>query len=127
MTRPLTLCDLDFTDLQADDDKDELIPRGLGNSVPPPPPPISIAPPPMVKPMHTNLILPPNFRQINGSKQSTTTTETNGNVVMKNKKTVSWNTTDFLKYNFSFVYVYSNANKFFRIRLNYFGRKCEKI
>lgn len=39
MARPLRLCDLDFTDLQADDDKDELAPRGLGSLIPPPPPP----------------------------------------------------------------------------------------
>lgn len=49
MTRPLTLCDLDFTDLRSEDDIDEMTPRGLGSSVPPPPPPIGI-PPPMIKP-----------------------------------------------------------------------------
>lgn len=49
MTRPLTLCDLDFTDLRADDDIDDMTPRGLGNSVPPPPPPIGI-PPPLIRP-----------------------------------------------------------------------------
>lgn len=42
MIRPLTLCDLDFTDLHSEDDKDESLPRGLGSSVPPPPPPIGI-------------------------------------------------------------------------------------
>lgn len=29
MTRPLTLCDLDFTDLRSDDDKDDLMPRNI--------------------------------------------------------------------------------------------------
>lgn len=48
MSRPLRLCDLDFTDLQADDDCDELTPRGIGGLIPPPPPPgagMSIGPP----------------------------------------------------------------------------------
>lgn len=33
MTRPLNLCDLDFTDLHSDDDKDDLMPRGFGGSM----------------------------------------------------------------------------------------------
>lgn len=45
MSRPLNLCDLDFTDLNSDDEKDVLAPRGLGAGVPPPPPPIGIGPP----------------------------------------------------------------------------------
>lgn len=33
MTRPLNLCDLDFTDLHSDDDKDDLMPRGFGGAM----------------------------------------------------------------------------------------------
>lgn len=87
MTRPLTLCDLDFTDLRSDDDKDDLMPRGLGGSVPPPPPPIGIPPP--MKPMQTNSEPPPNFRQMNGSKATIP-----NSTIKKNKKTVrkrKWN------------------------------------
>lgn len=81
MTRPLTLCDLDFTDLHIEDDKDDLLPRGLGGSVPPPPPPIGIPPP--MKPMLNNLEpTPPNIRHMNGSKT------TSANSIKKNKKTV---------------------------------------
>uniref|UniRef100_A0A1Q3FU24 Putative rhoa gtpase effector dia/diaphanous n=1 Tax=Culex tarsalis TaxID=7177 RepID=A0A1Q3FU24_CULTA len=48
MTRKLNLCDLDFTDLTSDDDKDVLAPRGFGGAVPPPPPPAGgmMMPPP---------------------------------------------------------------------------------
>lgn len=67
MVRPLTLCDLDFTDLHSDDDKDDLMPRGLGGlSVPPPPPPIGIPPP--MKPMPNIMESISNVRQMNGSK-----------------------------------------------------------
>ncbi|XP_031617722.1 uncharacterized protein LOC116337370 isoform X6 [Contarinia nasturtii] len=85
MTRPLNLCDLDFTDLHSDDDKDDLLPRGLGGSVPPPPPPIGI-PPPMKAMLSTLEPPPPNMRQMNGLK--TTTSPTNNALIKKNKKTV---------------------------------------
>lgn len=85
MTRPLTLCDLDFTDLRSDDDKDDLLPRGLNCSVPPPPPPLGIPPP--MKPMTTNLEPPPNFR-LNGAKTGNNATNNNNNTIKKNKKTV---------------------------------------
>lgn len=84
MTRPLNLCDLDFTDLHSDDDKDDLLPRGLGGSVPPPPPPLGIPPP--MKAMQSILEPPPPIRQMNGVK--TTTTPTNNTAIKKNKKTV---------------------------------------
>ncbi|KAJ6633689.1 FH1/FH2 domain-containing protein 3 [Pseudolycoriella hygida] len=52
MSRPLRLCDLDFTDLQNEDDSDDLAPRGLGGLAPPPPPPMGmpgiVMPPPMI-------------------------------------------------------------------------------
>lgn len=87
MTRPLTLCDLDFTDLRSDDDKDDLMPRGLGGSVPPPPPPIGIPPP--MKPMQSNLEAPSNFRYLNGSKTNVGGTNNDTSAIKKNKKTVS--------------------------------------
>lgn len=103
MIRPLILCDLDFTDLHSDDDKDDLMPRGLGGSVPPPPPPIGIPPP--MKPMQTNLEPSTNFRHMNGSKLanaaaaatanvsaitlSSSSVQNNAPIIKKNKKTVN--------------------------------------
>lgn len=48
MSRPLNLCDLDFTDLQSDDEVDILAPAATTNGIPPPPPPLrnDLAPPP---------------------------------------------------------------------------------
>ncbi|XP_063982682.1 FH1/FH2 domain-containing protein 3 isoform X6 [Diachasmimorpha longicaudata] len=55
LKRPLALCDLDFTDLNSDDEIDVLGPVNVTNGVPPPPPPMissqngtkaSAAPPP---------------------------------------------------------------------------------
>lgn len=100
MVRPLTLCDLDFTDLHSDDDKDDLMPRGLGGlAVPPPPPPIGIPPP--MKPMPNIMDVLSNGRQLNGSKSISTSaasslisasTPAQPNSILpikKNKKTVS--------------------------------------
>ncbi|XP_046808100.1 protein piccolo isoform X4 [Lucilia cuprina] len=58
ISRPLNLCDLDFTDLNSEDEKDILAPRGFGRGIPPPPPPIGgvALPPPM---MPTHLVCPP--------------------------------------------------------------------
>lgn len=89
MTRPLKLCDLDFTDLLSADDKDDLAPRGMGNCIPPPPPPMGNVPPPMMRPLAppaTNLVPPPNFRHVNAPKAPEAAT--NGNTIKKNKKTV---------------------------------------
>lgn len=83
MVRPLTLCDLDFTDLRPEDDMNDTIPGVMCGKVPPPPP--MRAPPPMLKPMPppSNLI-PPPF-DFNGQK----TGDVNGNnTIQKNKKTV---------------------------------------
>ncbi|CAD6208117.1 GSCOCG00012725001-RA-CDS, partial [Cotesia congregata] len=41
MKRPLRLCDLDFTDLNSDDEIDVLGPVSVANGVPPPPPPMA--------------------------------------------------------------------------------------
>lgn len=40
LKRPLALCDLDFTDLNSDDEVDVLGPVNVTNGVPPPPPPM---------------------------------------------------------------------------------------
>lgn len=90
MTRPLMLCDLDFTDLLTEDDNDNSTPRGVGGCVPPPPPPLKIAPPPFMKPapppamMHLNMDI--NGKQSNGVKSI----DSNGvnSSIKKNKKTV---------------------------------------
>lgn len=90
MIRPLKLCDLDFTDLLSEDDKDDLAPRGMGNCIPPPPPPMGNIPPPMMKPLappSTNLVPPPIMRHMNGSKAADANTNGN-NTIKKNKKTV---------------------------------------
>ncbi|XP_069689274.1 platelet binding protein GspB isoform X3 [Periplaneta americana] len=44
MKRPLSLCDLDFTDLRSDDEVDILSPAHISNGGPPPPPPVPMAP-----------------------------------------------------------------------------------
>ncbi|XP_055689888.1 uncharacterized protein LOC129793707 isoform X3 [Lutzomyia longipalpis] len=82
MARPLNLCDLDFTDLGSEDEKDVLAPRGLGGAIPPPPPPLGIPPP--ILPPPTNLVPPPMM--LNGPAA-----KCNGEAVptvKKNKKTV---------------------------------------
>lgn len=95
MDRPLVLCDLDFTDLQMEDDKDNLAPRGLGGCVPPPPPPIGssgvMAPPPMMM-----MNIPPPMAnmgplQMYNSNNSLNVGQQNGDLngtMKKNKKTV---------------------------------------
>lgn len=85
MTRPLTLCDLDFTDLHSEDDKDDFAPRGKTGCVPPPPPLMNM-PPPMMKqppPMQNLIAPPPNIRNMNGKGN-----DANANTIKKNKKTV---------------------------------------
>ncbi|XP_016934155.2 uncharacterized protein Fhos isoform X4 [Drosophila suzukii] len=95
MTRPLNLCDLDFTDLRDDDEKDVLAPRSLGAGIPPPPPPQggAIAPPPMMPP---SLAPPPMYgyggsltNSVNSLNGSINGELVNGNnTIKKNKKTV---------------------------------------
>ncbi|XP_037940117.1 FH1/FH2 domain-containing protein 3-like isoform X5 [Teleopsis dalmanni] len=85
-TRPLNLCDLDFTDLNSDDEKDLLAPRGLGGGIPPPPPPISGVPPPMLP---ANMLHPPP--SLTNSVNSSLNGSVNGDIgatIKKNKKTV---------------------------------------
>lgn len=91
MNRPLNLCDLDFTDLTADDEKDVLAPRGLGGSIPPPPPPCGMPAPPMMM-MKPNSIPAPMFPpaapagMFNSFGKNPMDSPTN--TIQKNKKTV---------------------------------------
>lgn len=102
MARPLRLCDLDFTDLSQDDEKDVLAPRGLGGSIPPPPPPFGggpgmgppppfgggpgMGPPPInfLPPPPSNFAPPPSpFNFMNNQSKML-----NGDTLKKTKKTV---------------------------------------
>lgn len=60
LSRPLNLCDMDFTDLASEDEVDVLAPTAVANGVPPPPPPLmkenGLAPPP---PPPTSRVAPP--------------------------------------------------------------------
>lgn len=89
MTRPLNLCDLDFTDLTPDDEKDVLAPRGLGGTIPPPPPPLGMPNPPMM--MKSNIIPPPMFPPAaNGmfGNYGKSQVDSSSSSIQKNKKTV---------------------------------------
>lgn len=58
-TRSLRLCDLDFTDLGSDEERDILAPSGVAGGIPPPPPPVgpppAMAPPPPSILDHNNM------------------------------------------------------------------------
>jgi len=56
MKRPLSLCDLDFTDLRSDDEVDILSPANISNGGAPPPPPVPMAP---SMPLSRGSIAPP--------------------------------------------------------------------
>lgn len=101
MGRPLALCDLDFTDLTQDDEKDMLAPRGLVGIPPPPPPNLcGPVPPPMnFPPPPKNLM--PSFNSTNNGKLNGEVV--NGNAIKKNKKTVR---KFFWKLNFYFMFNY---------------------
>ncbi|XP_067646528.1 FH1/FH2 domain-containing protein 3 isoform X9 [Eurosta solidaginis] len=109
MIRPLNLCDLDFTDLNSEDEKDVLAPRGLSAGIPPPPPPFGGGiPPPMMPPAHivcpppmnslASIAPPPMFSYSGyGSMTNSANSSMNGsmngdvsntNTIKKNKKTV---------------------------------------
>lgn len=93
LDRPLQICDLDFTDLQQEEDSDPLNPSVRVNSFgppPPPPPPNGVPPPPMAglppPPPPSKAALPPPIYfgvhlHHNGG-------ETASNTVVKQKKTV---------------------------------------
>lgn len=96
MARPLHLCDLDFTDLQSDDDRDELAPRGLAGLIPPPPPPLMMmgGPPAPANLMGPPPMPPPNIRAspllMNGSAamNGTSAAASENGAGLKTKKTV---------------------------------------
>ncbi|XP_033606352.1 uncharacterized protein LOC111861799 isoform X3 [Cryptotermes secundus] len=116
MKRPLSLCDLDFTDLKSDDEVDILSPANISNGGPPPPPPVPMAPgmsssrgtappppPPATRsgtvvppPMPPSVISPPLFgvslRSQRSPVNSTSTADTSkalpSTPVKKTKKTV---------------------------------------
>lgn len=52
-TRALQLCDLDFTDLGSDDEKNILAPTSVANGIPPPPPPCVLPPPAPAAPLQS--------------------------------------------------------------------------
>lgn len=89
MSRPLRLCDLDFTDLQIEDDQDDLAPKG-NKGVPPPPPmgmPGIVMPPPMM-----NFPPPPINHMASMQNNLNQNDQCNGDLngtIKKNKKTVS--------------------------------------
>ncbi|XP_015185347.1 PREDICTED: FH1/FH2 domain-containing protein 3 isoform X1 [Polistes dominula] len=59
LKRPLALCDLDFTDLNSEDEIDVLGPVNVTNGVPPPPPPMVPVPPPSMLPPPSSSAKPP--------------------------------------------------------------------
>lgn len=92
LTRPLMLCDLDFTDLHTEDDNDNSTPR-VNSSIPPPPPPLKVGPPPpILKPIPPPAMMLFPSVDVNGKPISNgKMPETNGvnSSIKKNKKTVS--------------------------------------
>lgn len=93
MSRPLNLCDMDFTDLQSEDEADILAPIATSNGIPPPPPPLcrdSAPPPPPIQqrnppPFPTN---PPMFGLNMQKTQRLCQEAPKSNTIKKNKKTV---------------------------------------
>ncbi|XP_063244815.1 FH1/FH2 domain-containing protein 3 isoform X2 [Bacillus rossius redtenbacheri] len=73
LKRPLSLCDLDFTDLRSDDEVDILSTTHVTNGIPPPPPPVPMvrggaAPPPPPPSGRMNSVAPPPMPSVvNGS------------------------------------------------------------
>lgn len=126
MSRPLRLCDLDFTDLQPEDDANDLVPGIGGGKIPPPPPMHGPPPPMMMKPIPppSNLFSIPYFNEkTNGQK----TGDINGNSthsIQKNKKTVRSIDARCTRTNTSTKY--STFHRSYS-RSNCFGKKCVKI
>lgn len=76
-TKALVLCDLDFSDLHSDEDRDILAPAHVANGVPPPPPPCGV-PPPMGNPPPMSMGGPPPVPKLLGQNST----------INKTKKTV---------------------------------------
>jgi FH1/FH2 domain-containing protein 3 len=93
MDRPLALCDLDFTDLNSDDEENILAPHSQCHGIPPPPPPISLsqlggAPPPPPSAFGGRPPAPPAaFRQLTDS-DSSELAASQEKLAKKSKKTV---------------------------------------
>ncbi|XP_070501671.1 uncharacterized protein Fhos isoform X2 [Chironomus tepperi] len=88
MDRDLVLCDLDFRDLNEEDEINVLTPRGInGSSIPPPPPAMGGLNNPL-----GNLVPPPMLRTnglVNGnSPKDSSNNDLNGLTLKKTKKTV---------------------------------------
>nr|CAD7197695.1 unnamed protein product [Timema douglasi] len=110
LKRPLSLCDLDFTDLRSEDEVDILSPIHVSNGGPPPPPPVPLikgggappppppnsrlggmAPPPMPPTVNgTSMFGLSSRHQRNGGMESDSfnKTQNNNNTLKKTKKTV---------------------------------------
>nr|CAD7264247.1 unnamed protein product [Timema shepardi] len=110
LKRPLSLCDLDFTDLRSEDEVDILSPIHVSNGGPPPPPPVPLikggappppppnyrlggmAPPPMPPTVNgTSMFGLSSRHQRNGGMESDSFNKTqnnNNNTLKKTKKTV---------------------------------------
>ncbi|XP_017772970.1 PREDICTED: FH1/FH2 domain-containing protein 3 isoform X2 [Nicrophorus vespilloides] len=87
MSRPLNLCDMDFTDLGSEDEADILAPVTVTNGIPPPPPPLDVGAAPPPPPRFAPPVPSPPVFGINLQKMSNKPTETKI-PVKKNKKTV---------------------------------------
>ncbi|XP_024946299.1 uncharacterized protein LOC107273227 isoform X3 [Cephus cinctus] len=98
LDRPLALCDLDFTDLNSEDEIDVLSPVNVANGVPPPPPPMvppgmgARAPPP---PPPGGRLPPPLLFGVNlkstkspTNSESTSSSKPSSQTAKKSKKTV---------------------------------------
>lgn len=91
MDRDLILCDLDFRDLNEEDEINVLTPRGInGSSIPPPPPAMMGG---LINPLG-NLIPPTPMLRPNGlvngnSPKDSSNNDLNGLTLKKTKKTVS--------------------------------------
>lgn len=121
--RELKLCDLDFTDLQDDEDDHSVIQNFSGMKIPPPPPPMAIPMIPGMNHMGPGPIAPPAMPKmmpmLNGMSNGIDKSAMNGgDTIKKNKKTVSC---------FAKKLAGKTKNMFFIFRLNYFGKKSEKI
>lgn len=90
--RELKLCDLDFTDLQDDDDVSTSAQNNISLKIPPPPPPFGMPPAPiMMNGMAPGP--PPAFPKMMPMMNGVGNEKSVGNVdtIKKNRKTVSYN------------------------------------
>lgn len=116
MDRSLMLCDMDFSDLTAEDEINVLIPQGLMKTAIPPPPPLGISSLGVLSPFVTTNRGPSgmNVREniLSESKQNTST---------KSKKTVNYLSDFVKKFETSLKHWFINF-----YRSNYFGKRFVK-